>query len=35
MGRAYRFLKEELDPKSMQLFLMINSSGRQIQAVNN
>jgi RNA polymerase sigma-70 factor (ECF subfamily) len=35
IGRAYRFLKEELDPKSMQLFLMVNSSGRQIQAVNN
>lgn len=25
MGRAYRFLKEELDPKSVQLFLMIRS----------
>ena len=23
MGRAYRFLKEELDPKSMQLFFML------------
>jgi RNA polymerase sigma factor (sigma-70 family) len=25
MGRAYRFIKEELDPKSLQLFLMIKT----------
>ena len=27
MGRAYRFLKEELDPKSLQLIFMLKSTG--------
>ncbi len=28
MGRAYRFIKEELDPKSLQLFFMLSSHNR-------
>jgi RNA polymerase sigma factor (sigma-70 family) len=28
MGRAYRFIKEELDPKSLQLFFMLTSNNQ-------
>ena len=30
IGRSYRFLREELDPKSIQLLFLLKSSGQEI-----